>query len=70
MRKTIGLIIEALILAPGLVGRLSPQGGTGRIQKLQILDINSTINEYSDTAIEETAKNISPSTIGPTESMV
>ncbi len=68
MRKTIGFIVIALIiLAPMLVGCLTTQSGSGGSEKLQILDHNSTVNEYGNIVIEGTAKNISSSTLSHAE---
>ena len=67
MRKTIGLIILTLLLVPSLVGCLATQGGAGGSEKLQILDHNSTVNEYGNIVIEGTAKNISSSTLSYAE---
>jgi len=67
MRKTTGLIILTLLLVPSLVGCLATQGGAGGSEKLQILDHNSTVNEYGNIVIEGTAKNISSSTFSYAE---
>ena len=67
MRKTIGYIILTLILVSSLVGCLATQGGAGGSEKLQILDHNSTVNEYGNIVIEGTAKNISSSTLSYAE---
>ena len=65
MGKTIGLII--LLLVPSLVGCLATQGGAGGSEKLQILDHDSSVNEYGYVVIEGTAKNISSSTLSYAE---
>ena len=67
MRKTIGFIILTLILVPSLVGCLATQGGAGGSEKLQIIDHNSTVNEYGNIVIEGTAKNINSSTLSYAE---
>ncbi len=67
MRKTIGLIILTLLLVLSLVGCLATQGGAEGSEKLQILDHNSTVNEYGNIVIEGTAKNISSSTLSYAE---